>query len=546
MLLVVLSSLPAASFAADDEADEAASVTLGIDPSQAKAAGATSPDGAPPLTIRTSTQEWKFGFHGYLRAPFRTSFDRHENDEGEEEWRFEMPPKLPDSTYTDWKYTSSLGGPWAEMFFSFGNAIAVGTVSVATYNITDSGWRNLQSQLGIDQAFVTLNFPRAFGPRGGLAWNVGVFANRYGSAGRYDAGRYDTYIIGRTHIAGETLAANLDLTGHLTLVLEHGFGGKTDVLRSNPKADLDPDNDSNAYLWVPYAGQEGQLPAMVNHGHAGLVLHTHKLFKEIVLTGHFMHAFTTSEHEIASLRDMDGKMLIGGAELKANGAVFGDAYLGFSTMQTDGLAVMPDAIELLHSQGGWSMLKNFYGDQVLTGDRDGEPNPGKGIINTFAWQHMFSFSRLLWFLRGSDFWGQGPDLQLSCFGMLNFVDPDNALEPFLRTFARTKMKWGAEVMYTPIQYMGFGMRYDRVLPDLDYDADNPRYQDATFLSSYAPFSILAPKLVVRTAFVTHEEVHIQYARYLWSGNRDAVRAESPFEGAGSDRNAFMISVNMWW
>lgn len=583
--------LPSVSVAEEDDDAAAAEpkgssgVSIGTDPSQAKVVGAGSADGAPPLTIRTSTQNWEFGFHGYLRAPLRMSFDKYdvetyptdengvpitsEDPSTSKDWRFNMSPALPDSTYTAWNYTHSLGGPWAEMFFSYGNSIAVGTVSIATYNITDSSWRNLQSQLGIDQAFVTLNFPRAFGSLGGLTWNVGVFANRYGSAGRYDAGRYDTYIIGRTHIAGETLTAKLDLLDNLVLVLEHGFGAKSDVLDGNAKGFLDQSGDHSTDLgWVPYSGEEGQWPAMVHHAHAGLVFHTNKLFKELMINGHFMHAFTNSADPSNNsitwpYKEKDAKMLIGGVELKANGAIFGDAYIGFSSMKTDGLNKMSDAIELLHSQGGWCLLKNFYGDQTLSDNtatdasssttRDGKGNPGTGVINTLAWQYQFSLSRLLWFLQDKEFWGQGPDLTLSAWGMVNFVNPDDDLEPYLKRWAKRKVKYGFEAMYTPVKYFGFGVRMDRVIPDTEYDINDVDTNLAASKTSYAPFTVISPKLQFKTAFITHEEVNIQFSHYFWKkGNlsdreyRNQVRAEDPNEGEQADRNALMISVNMWW
>jgi len=37
------------------------------------------------------------------------------------------------------------------------------TIAMASYNITAGGWRELQDQLGIDRAFITLNFPDAWG-----------------------------------------------------------------------------------------------------------------------------------------------------------------------------------------------------------------------------------------------------------------------------------------------------------------------------------------------------------------------------------------------
>jgi hypothetical protein len=197
---------------------------------------------------------------------------------------------------------------------------------------------------------------------------------------------------------------------------------------------------------------------------------------------------------------------------------------------------------------------------VLGGDSStdewaGDPNPGTGIVNTFEWQWTFSLARLLWNLQEKDFWGQGPDLQIAFWGMYNHVDPDNDLEPKLKRFARNKLKLGTEVMYTPLKYFGFGLRFDRVMPDLDYeaDADDPEVKalnDST-LPSYAPFMLLQPKIRIKTAFVTHEEVNISYTRYFWDEEgRDwddpPVRAEDPYVNSRADRNAFMLSVNMWW
>ena len=569
-----LLTLPLSAGAEEAAVKGSSSVSIGTAPGQAKVAGADSSDGAPPLTIRTSTQDWEFGYHGYLRAPMRLSFDKQKkityplvngvpNTAGPgkqtDEWRFNAAPALVDSTYTDWKSTNIMGGPWAEMVFSYGNSIAVGSVSIASYNITDSGWRNLQSQLGIDQAWVTLNFPRAFGEMGGLTWNVGVFANRYGGAGRYDAGRYDTYIFGRTHIAGETLTAKLDLTPNMVLVLEHGFGAKSDTMTGDAKSVIDRSGSwGTTYGWIPYAGSEGQFPALVNHAHGGVVFHTHKLFKELLINAHFLHAFTrsadTGNGNIATwpFTQKNGKQIIAGGEIKANGAIFGDAYLGFSTMETDGLASMPDAIELLHSQGGWCMLKNFYGDMFLKDDvnsgvtsRSDKPNPGTGRINTLAWQYMFSVSRVLYYLQGKEFWGQGPDLTISTWGMFNAIKHDKELKPYLKRAVEKKLKFGAEMMYMPLQYFGFGLRFDRVIPDMDFDKNDTDLNNAT-TPSFAPFSVISPKILIRTAFLTHEEVNISYSRYFWDGPRDLVRAENPHEAENSDRNGLMLSVNMWW
>ena len=558
-------------------------LSVGLSPDLPKVSGSDTSDGAPPRTVRTSRESWKFGFHGYLRAPMVSSFDTQEvrtyptNEDGSpdlnrtptvsEDWRFNTWRNLPDTSFDSWQYTGNLPGPWGELLFSYGNSVASGTVALAADSLTDAGWRNLQSQLGIDRAFVTLEFPHAFRNRGGLTWHAGIFGDRYGGTGTYDAGRYETFIFGRTHTAGETLTAKINLTPRIGLVLEHGFGAKSDVLPDNPR-DGDLYGRDAALSFIPFSGAEGAIPSMVHHAHAGVVFRGGDLFRNLRLTGHFIHAFTasadtTNDSDQWPYSEKEGKQLIAGAELRTEGAVFGDLYLGFSTMETDGLARMSDAVEVLHSRGGWSILNNFYGDMVL---RESDvcsdttancPNPGTGRINTLAWQYDLSLAKLLWYTVGQSFYGQAPDLTFSTWGMVNFVNPDDELEPMLKRWAEKKMKLGVEAMYLPLKYFGFGLRFDRVIPDMDYNQDDVETNMNDSYVSYAPFSVLSPKLTLNTAFVHREEVTLQYSRYFWDETgltdteyRNAVRmASSNLNIPGSipaDRNALMIMVTMWW
>ena len=62
---------------------------------------------------------------------------------------------------------------------------------------------------------------------------VDWFANRYGVAGKYDAGMYETYLFGRTHVAGSTWTANLsnlDAAGDWSVIVEAGLGQKLEVV----------------------------------------------------------------------------------------------------------------------------------------------------------------------------------------------------------------------------------------------------------------------------------------------------------------------------
>ena len=116
------------------------------------------------------------------------------------------PPLVPDANYIDWRYTNSLVGPWTELNFKYGNDRVKAQVQIASYNLTDPGYRRLESNLGINQAFLQLLWPELGGNENlHLTATVGGFTNRYGAAGRYDAGKYETYLFGRTHVAGATV-----------------------------------------------------------------------------------------------------------------------------------------------------------------------------------------------------------------------------------------------------------------------------------------------------------------------------------------------------
>ena len=107
------------------------------------------------------------------------------------------PPMVPDANYIDWRYTNSLVAPWTELNFKYGNDRVKAQVQIASYNLTDPGYRRLESNLGINQAFIQMLWPELGGSENWhLSLIVGGFTNRYGAAGRYDAGKYETYLFG--------------------------------------------------------------------------------------------------------------------------------------------------------------------------------------------------------------------------------------------------------------------------------------------------------------------------------------------------------------
>jgi len=62
---------------------------------------------------------------------------------------------------------------------------------------------------------------------------------------------------------------------------------------------------------------------------------------------------------------------------------------------------------------------------------------------------------------------------------------------------------GTQWLYTPLTFMSGGVRFDSVQPNMDDRTHN--------------FWVLSPRLIFHTAFVTREQVMIQY-QYYWYGS----------------------------
>ena len=528
------------------------------------------------------TEDWGFKFHGFFRGPMRLSMD-HESGPGRG-IQFHAPPITPDSNYTTWSYTNNNPGPWAELILQYGNNRAIMTAAIASYNITSGGWRELQDQLGVDRAFLTLNFPDLFGDFGKLTANVGVFSDRYGAMGKYDGGAYDTYMIGRTRVAGETLTFEFDIADDFKLVIEHGIGAKMDVQKWRGYPGY-PNNTT----WEPYPGYAQQGTTLLHHAHAGLLW-----ANMLTLTGHYMYAWTkdamrtsmngtggagqatvpkpntlpeapqldSSWSGTSSVNARDGSMRVLGADLRLDGGWMGIGYLGFSSIKCSNAGVLMDAIEVIHSQGGWQLTNNYLGAA------------GNGTINSIGFQYTFSLAAFM--MRPQSWWGQGADLTLQVFGIANFISgitsafpgydmntppPSNSTYPtngwnapsggqyggWIKGpdgFGTKKFKTGAQALYTPLAFMSIGARFDYVEPNLDNSTHN--------------FWVVSPKLVFRTQFVTHEQIILQYQYYSYGSwyNNTANNMNSlpfPYGGGGPqfypahpDSHTVTIAASMWW
>jgi hypothetical protein len=484
--------------------------------------------------------EWKFGFNGYMRAPMRIGIGSREDAKVDQAETTLSTPQLPNDQYLDWQYTKTVQRSWLESYFSYGNNWAKGVFSIEGFRFSQSSWADPEAQFGVGQAWIEVT-PDMTSIDENMRMNAkfGSFGGRYGGAGQYDAGAYDTFVIGRTHTIGEAVRLEYDYQD-MVFHFEEGFGTK----QPNPS---------------PFHNTKFTLLA---HGHAGV-----NWDQTISLGVHLMHAWTqepdhdcaSREEEIAFYENIggaieqeqdtqalvlrfaegpvggckheatsgaddrlvpldgesvplgqategglvrrsdtpDGSLTVAGLDLVFNPGALGRIFFGYSHLWADKAITVAPALEVVHAYGG-GFFKSGVTHQYFNGKSQWDSYEtmsagGNGTLHTFELQWDMSLSSLI----GPDLFGQ-QSLNLSLFGLLNLVksEDDAALENV------SKIKFGGDVVYSPTGWFGIGLRGDRVQPRSDIPDQN--------------FTVLAPRLIFRSSFNTHEQIHIGYARYMYA------------------------------
>lgn len=499
----------------------------------------TPPPAPPPQASQgpssvggaATSSDWKFDFHGYFRAPMRLGLGHNDKPAAGQSSSTIHYPLVPDDQYLSWQYTSVQSKDWSEVFLSYGNSWVKGTIGLQGYNFTDAAWQQASAQFGIAQAYVTLT-PRLGYQNVRLEAKVGSFWNKYGTSGKYDAGKYDVYLFGRTHAMGESVRMAIDID-KVTLWAEEGFGAKQP--------------DPNMYNPSKFS--------LLFHGHGGLSYN-----RMVDFNFHVLHAWAHEEDRPANASGgasqpftglPDGSLTIFGPELRVSNTPAGELYLGFSRVQANHATVVTDVVEVIHSGGGQTYSQGIQGNYL---DGPTKSSNGNGAINSLLLEYNFSLANLLANIKHASFWGDGPDLAASFFMMFNSVSSDDKDMDGVK-----KIKYGVDLLGTPLKWLGIGFRYDRVQP-------NSKIPEQSF-------GIISPRIMFRTAFLTHEEITFQYSRYLYNERicptGDTLRCVQPPpspvlpNGFGApvssldpnqrgapntrpDLNVLKLQASMWW
>ncbi|HEY2407461.1 MAG TPA: hypothetical protein VGI10_15730 [Polyangiaceae bacterium] len=532
--------------------------------------------------------KWKFEFHGYVRAPMRVGIGRRAPTNprvsnpgfgcaspvaascpinADQSKTTLHAPVLPDDQYLGWQHTNHNPRDWAEMFFSLGNSQARGTVSVQGYNFAESTYNDPTTQFGLGQAYVDLTPDLGYEDIR-LSLRAGAFWNKYGQAGRYDGGEYDTYLFGRTHNAGETLHIDYDLDPENTIWFEHGIGAKKP----------DPSIYNNTRF------------TMLHHGHIGF---NHG--EDMKFSANLLDSWTQEEERPdspanqaagATIQNIpDGRMWVGGVDARFELGAFGYLYAGYSHIGLHNAITVGRAIEVLHGSGGGEfqlgVVDNYLGpsctgdsnapsqspfNQDTTADGYGGCSRGSGTVDSLLGQYEFSLTNFNQQIDGGQrFWGEGADFTVVLYGMYNKVASDYKAYDGIH-----KLKYGTDLRYSALSWLMFGLRADRVQP-------NNRIPEQSF-------AIVSPRVVFRSKWNTHEAITFQYSHYFYNqrtcdntgiinpgdyiyqvGQKLCAQpptAPVPPDGFGAvqqnqtgmrgsattrpDENVFNITATMWW
>ncbi len=544
---------PAAPAPESEPAEATATVDMGGD-ATATAPKRTSLAASPSRGGGESSEassEWKTDFHGYFRVPFRVGVGArpapktvpdHGAELSERDLSDVAPgqskttlhaPLIPDGQYLSWQSTSHNRSDWAELFFGIGNSWAKATVGIQGYNFTDASFNSPETNYGIGQAYVTLA-PDLGYENFRLSLKVGAFQDKYGAAGKYDAGEYDTYLFGRTHVMGETLRIDYDITESWGLWFEKGLGGKRP----------DPSSFNNSRF------------TMLAHAHAGL-----NKGNDMQFSTHFMYSWAQEEdrpYNVSKPRTQyassvvdypDGNMWTAGLDARFDLGAFGYLYAGYSHVGAKNALVVGRALEVIHASGGGEyqlgIVDNYFGPGCTAGfagglspydmpgvervsslqGPGGVPSPmgcsaGNGSVDTFLAQYEFSLTNFLQQSEGGQkFWGEGSDLKAVLYGMVNKVKSDykpTDTKLWGPTDGNLKLKYGVDLQYHATPSITAAVRFDRLQPNSEIPEQS--------------FAILSPRVVFTSNWVTREQLTFQYSRYIYN-QRECANGVSPAEPA---------------
>jgi hypothetical protein len=329
--------------------------------------------------------------------------------------------------------------------------------------------------------------------------------------GKWNQGAYATSLIGDINGIGATANLTLPFEGDFSVITEAGFKGELD------KAPMGmPQDGSNEHA----RSEEGSTFAA--HGHMGL-----QFLERYTLAFHFVHSWSQDDRgdpedeigteEIESQGRKDGFLRIIGGDLRLDAKRFGYLYLGASRVVGEHANSITDLVRVLNGGSGHELNERYWGFS----------SGGNGKLTLAGLQYTLSLGTLL--RHPMEYWGVGPDLSISLFGIFGRSESDTP-----EIGDRNMLKYGCETTYSISAHLAAAVRFDHVMPDLE-----------EFERS---FFVISPKLVVRSDWISRESLTVQYAYYAL-GDEVQVQGDNRLMNIASnnpDHHMVAIYGTIWW
>jgi hypothetical protein len=472
-------------------------IGLGLSPhvpgQQSVLPGGIAPTFGAPLRPQEGA---KFSFEGNLQVGARAGLGGRKSptaDQSSTTWHGD--PLVPGGNV--FENTNTVPYTWAELKFHYSVPTLTGTVTLAAgvpgESMTAAGSFAPTRQMWIRDAFLTY-VPRGIDPFK-VSWNLGVYEDRYGAMAQYSSGAYGAPIVATISGVGETLSARVALGRGLELALEHGFKGS--LARPPVGVPTGPANN-----WAkPWEGQ-----TFVHHAHAGLDLNG-----LIQPTLHWISASArddqSDEAALGSLRagyqqgtdypdlsHADGTLQVIGADVRFALRKFGFLVLGVSRVSAEHVRTISGVLQILNAGGGRDLMDRYFGRNN---------DQGHGSLLLAGAEYNVSLGELL--RAPEDFWGEGPDLRVSLFGLYGRIKSDDPARD-----GEQKYKFGAETTYSALSWLAAAVRLDRAVPYL-HAPPVPIYPNQNDNS----YTVTTLKAIFRSDWLAQESLTLQYSHYFY-------------------------------
>ncbi len=443
----------------------------------------------PPPVDPDNPDAVRFKMHGYFRAPFRMAWRRRPQTTGDEgKYELRGPWLVDDDFYNSgFLYTPVNETDYAELFLMAGNKSLTGTVALMGSMYSDESQTDINNQMGISQAYVTYRYDPELFPdlKTHLQVKGGAFWDRFGYMEHYD-----TYIFGRTHMYGEEVRLTAQ-KGDITVSLTQGLGAR-------------PEND-----------KANQAFSLLNYLRAAA---TYK--DEAELGVYYMRTWSQEQPQLEQWQDAD--MLVWGFDVRLNSPTLGRLYGATSLLNAHHAVFLAPTIELMHSLGGTGITDNYFGTT--------KSDNGTGTMWNVGWQYDYSLASALRavYPHTRPLWGG--DVTASIYGLYSYVtSQQQSADPTINKDGIKYFKYGGELAWWALSWIGASVRYDRIVPNVDDDASS--------------FRIFSPRINLRTHWMGEALIYFQWSRYFY-GDRVTLRpGQVPLETVPDD-NVVKIQAQM--